>query len=182
MNRMLHSLSDQTIRLVVYATAIVVSALVGFIILNPGVFRISGGLDVSYAPPFHAFLNGTVAVLLVLGYIAIRQRRITLHRTLMVSAFILSTLFLISYVIYHTQKAEPVYFTGTGLVRGIYLFILVTHIVLAAVIVPLALFAIVRAWRNEVARHRQIARWTLPLWIYVAVTGVLVYVMLYAWR
>lgn len=182
MNRLLHSFSYQTIRLAIYATAIVVSALVGFIILNPGIFRIGGGLDVSYAPPFHAFLNGTVAVLLVVGYAAIRQRRITLHRTMMVSAFVLSTLFLISYIVYHTQKAEPVYFTGTGLVRGVYLFVLVTHIVLAAVIVPLALFTIVRAWRKEFARHRQIARWTLPLWVYVAVTGVLVYVMLYAWR
>ncbi len=181
MSRLLDSLSDSTLRVVVYATAIVVSALVAFIILNPGVLRF-GHLDVSYAPPFHAFLNGTVAVLLIAGYSAIRKRRITLHRALMLSAFALSTLFLISYVVYHTQKAEPTYFSGTGLVRVVYLFILVTHIILAAVIVPLALFTIVRAWRREFPQHRRIARWTLPLWLYVAVTGVAVYVMLYTWR
>jgi putative membrane protein len=181
MIRLIRSLSDETLRVLIYAIAIVVSALVAFIVLNPGMLRL-GRLDVSYAPPFHAFINGTVAVLLSAGYAAIRRRKIAVHRALMLSAFVLSTLFLISYVIYHTQKAEPVYFTGTGLVRAVYLFILVTHIVLAAVIVPLALFTIVRAWRNQVAQHRRIARWTLPLWLYVAVTGVLVYVMLYAWR
>ncbi|MCS6999945.1 MAG: DUF420 domain-containing protein [Bacteroidota bacterium] len=179
--RLLRSLSDETLRVVIYATAVVISALVAFIILNPGLLRL-GGIDVSYAPPFHAFLNGTVAILLVVGYGAIRRRHIGLHRTVMLSAFALSSLFLISYVIYHTQKPEPVYFTGTGLARAIYLFILTTHIVLAAVIVPLALFTIVRAWRNEIARHRRIARWTLPLWLYVAVTGVAVYFMLYLWR
>ncbi|GIV54047.1 MAG: putative membrane protein YozB [Candidatus Kapaibacterium sp.] len=181
MNKVLRSLSEETLRTVIYAIAVVVSALVAFLIANPGLLRV-GTLDVSYAPPFHAFLNGTVAVLLIAGYAAIRQRKITLHRTLMLSAFALSTLFLISYVIYHSQKAEPTYFHGTGLVRVVYLVILVTHIVLAAIIVPLALFTIVRAWRGEVTRHRRIARWTLPLWLYVAVTGVAVYVMLYAWR
>jgi putative membrane protein len=181
MKRSLQSLSEDTLRVVIYATAIVVSALVAFIILNPGLLRV-GGLDVSFAPPFHAFLNGTVAVLLVAGYAAIRQRKITIHRALMLSAFALSSLFLISYVVYHTQKAEPIYFQGTGFVRVIYLVILVSHIILAAVIVPLALFTIVRAWRSEFARHRRIARWTLPLWLYVAVTGVAVYVMLYVWQ
>ncbi len=181
MSRLLRSIPDETLRMAIYATAIVVSALVAFIITNPGVLRV-GSLDVSYAPAFHAFLNGTVAVLLCSGYIAIRSRRIALHRTLMLSAFSLSTLFLISYVIYHTQKAEPVHFTGTGLVRVIYLVVLVSHILLAAGIVPLALFTIVRGWRGEYARHRRVARWTLPLWLYVAVTGVAVYVMLYVWR
>ncbi|RMF35922.1 MAG: DUF420 domain-containing protein [Chlorobiota bacterium] len=181
MSRLLRSIPDETLRIVIYATAVVVSALVTFIITNPGVLRI-GTFDVSYAPAFHAFLNGTVAVLLCIGYLAIRSRRIALHRTLMLSAFSLSTLFLISYVIYHTQKAEPVYFSGTGLVRMIYLVVLVSHIFLAAGIVPLALFTIVRGWRGEYARHRRVARWTLPLWLYVAVTGVAVYVMLYVWR
>ncbi|MCX7929207.1 MAG: DUF420 domain-containing protein [Chlorobi bacterium] len=181
MKRSIVGMSDHTLRIVISAVAIVISALVAFIILNPGVLRF-GTVDVSYAPAFHAFINGTVAVLLSIGYWAIRRRKITIHRTLMLSAFALSTLFLISYVIYHTQKAEPVYFSGTGLARVVYLLILVTHIILAAVIVPLALFTIVRAWRNEFARHRRIAQWTLPLWLYVALSGVAVYVMLYAWR
>jgi len=181
MIRLLLNLRDETLRIAIYATAVVVTALVAFILANPGVLRI-GKLDVSYAPAFHAFLNGSVAVILAIGYIAIRSRKIALHRTLMVSAFILSTLFLISYVIYHTQKAEPVYFTGTGLARGVYLVVLISHIILAAIIVPLALFTIVRGWRVEYVRHRRIARWTLPLWLYVALSGVAVYVMLYAWR
>lgn len=181
MSRFLRSIPDETLRIAIYVTAVVVTALVAFIITNPGVLRI-GTFDVSYAPTFHAFLNGSVAVLLCIGYVAIRTRRIALHRTLMLSAFSLSTIFLISYVIYHTQKAQPVHFAGTGFARAIYLVVLLSHIILAAGIVPLALFTIVRGWRGEYARHRRIARWTLPLWLYVAVTGVAVYVMLYAWR
>lgn len=179
--RALQQWSDATLRVVVYTVAIAVCLAVAFIIAYPGSLR-TGSIDVSYAPHFHALLNGTVAILLGVGYVAIRKRKILLHRILMLSAFALSTVFLVSYVVYHTQKAEPVYFRGTGLVRVVYLVILITHSTLAAGIVPLALFTIARAWRSQFAHHRRIARWTLPLWLYVAVSGVVVYVMLYVWQ
>jgi len=115
--------------------------------------------------------------LLIGGYIAIRQRKYNLHRTLMVACFLLSSIFLVSYVIYHSQ-APATKFGGEGLIRPIYFTILITHIVLAALILPLALFTISRSWRGEFAKHKKIARITLPIWIYVTATGVIVYFMI----
>jgi len=117
-------------------------------------------------------------LLLAAGYRFIRQRRIAAHKACMLSAFGVSTLFLISYLTYHAQVGS-VRYTGTGWARYVYFFILITHIVLAAAIVPLALLTIVRALRGRFERHRAVARWTLPIWLYVSVTGVVVYLMLY---
>lgn len=169
--------NEKTLSLLVYALSLVVISLVAFLLFFPQVLAIDGGLNVSVLPKFHAFINGTCAVFLVLGFWAIRTRRIAMHKTLMVSTFVLSSIFLISYVIYHSQ-APPTKFGGEGVIRYFYYFVLITHIVLAAVILPLALFTIARSWRGEFEKHRRIARWTLPLWLYVAVTGVLVYVLI----
>jgi uncharacterized membrane protein YozB (DUF420 family) len=135
-------------------------------------------MDVSSLPALNATLNSASAILLASGWVLIRRRRIAAHRACMTGAFLVSTAFLVSYVIYH-MHAGSVPYTGTGLRRPVYFFILITHIILAAAIVPLALITLGRALRGRFAAHARLARWTLPIWLYVSVTGVVVYVMLY---
>lgn len=135
-------------------------------------------MTVADLPHLNATLNAISAIFLIRGYYLIRSRRIDAHRRSMMSAFIASTLFLASYVVYHAQiGSRP--FPGTGLLRAVYFSILIPHVVLAAGVLPLALMTLVRGLRRDDTRHRRIARWTLPLWLFVSVTGVLVYVMLY---
>jgi uncharacterized membrane protein YozB (DUF420 family) len=129
-------------------------------------------------PAVNATLNGISAILLVVAYAMIRTGRIELHRRVMLAAFTTSSLFLISYLVYHAQVGS-VPFTRQGFVRPLYFVILVTHVVLAAVTLPLALITLSRGLKARYPRHRAIARWTLPIWLYVSVTGVLVYVLLY---
>jgi uncharacterized membrane protein YozB (DUF420 family) len=129
-------------------------------------------------PTLNAVLNGTGALLLVVGYVFIRRGRMPAHRFCMVSAFGVSTLFLISYLFYHYHAGSTA-FGGQGWVRPLYFAMLISHIVLAALILPLALLTLYRAHRRQFARHRRLARITLPLWMYVSVTGVLIYWMLY---
>ncbi|MBC8042788.1 MAG: DUF420 domain-containing protein [Rhizobacter sp.] len=136
-----------------------------------------GKINVSYLPKLNAFINGACSVLLMLGYVSIRQRNFKIHRVLMLATFFLSSLFLISYVFYHSQ-APATKFGGAGAIRTVYFTILISHIILAALIVPLALFTIVRSWRGEFEKHKKIARWTLPIWLYVTLTGVIVYLMI----
>jgi len=132
-------------------------------------------------PLLNASLNALAGVLLVVGYILIRRRRIRAHRAVMISAFLVSTLFLISYVIYHANiGSRP--FTGQGPIRIVYFIILISHVVLAAAVPPLALITLSRGLRGRFDRHVSIARWTLPIWLYVSVTGVIVYLMLYRMR
>jgi uncharacterized membrane protein YozB (DUF420 family) len=135
-------------------------------------------MSTSDLPSLNAVLNSTSAILLITGWFLIRNRKITLHRICMVSAFLTSTLFLISYLYYHYHHGST-RFQGTGILRTIYLSILGTHTVLAVVILPLIMLTFARALRNDLSGHRRIARWTLPLWLYVSVTGVVVYLMLY---
>jgi len=159
----------------------VVSALVvlsiGFVLLLRQT-EFQRGYDVSALPALNAFLNGTSAVLLTVGYVFIRLKKVTAHKTCMVSAFGMSSLFLISYLIHH-YRVGSVLFGGTGFIRPVYFTLLISHIVLAACIVPLVLITIYRAWTEQFEKHMRIARWTLPLWLYVSVTGVIVYWMLY---
>jgi uncharacterized membrane protein YozB (DUF420 family) len=129
-------------------------------------------------PALNASLNATAAVLLVSGYTFIRRRQITAHRVCMVSAFVVSTAFLISYLIYHARVGS-VPFQGHGWIRPVYFLLLITHIALAAAILPLALLTLSRALREQFDRHKRIARWTLPIWLYVSVTGVVIYFLLY---
>ncbi len=134
--------------------------------------------DVSALPRLNAGLNGASAVLLSAGYLFIRRGQVRRHRACMLTAFSLSVLFLVSYVMYHAV-AGSTRFAGPDAIRPIYFTILISHIVLAAVVLPLALTTLYRAWRGTFVRHRRIARWTLPLWLYVSVSGVVVYLMLY---
>lgn len=126
----------------------------------------------------NASLNGLSAVLLAGGYAAIRSGKIALHKRFMIAAFVVSSLFLGSYLVYH-HRVGHVVFQGQGWIRPVYFALLITHTLLAIVIVPMILITLRRAWLERFDRHRIIARWTLPLWFYVSVTGVIVYLMVY---
>ena len=129
-------------------------------------------------PAVNATLNATSAIFLTAGYLFIRRGRIALHKTCMLGALVASAAFLTSYVIYHWNTGSRP-FPGVGTVRYVYFSILITHISLAVTIVPLALVTATRGLRAQYERHVKIARWTLPLWLYVSVTGVVIYLMLY---
>ena len=137
-------------------------------------------MTVSDLPAVNATLNAIAAILLLIGYREIKLGRMKRHRAAMIAACATSTLFLISYVTYHAHAGSRP-FTGQGPVRIVYFAILITHVVLAAVILPLALVTLSRALRERFDRHAALARWTLPIWLYVSVTGVAVYFMLYHW-
>jgi uncharacterized membrane protein YozB (DUF420 family) len=129
-------------------------------------------------PAVNATLNAVSGVLLFAGYLLIRARRIQQHRWCMTAAFVTSSLFLICYIVYHAQVGS-VPFSRQGFVRPLYFSILITHVTLAATVPPLAIITLSRGLKARYPKHRAIARWTLPIWMYVSVTGVLVYVLLY---
>lgn len=135
-------------------------------------------MTVADLPALNASLNGLSAILIVTAYILIRRGQRILHKRFMLAALTSSTAFLVSYVVYHANAGSK-HFAGTGVIRGVYFMILITHVVLAAVILPLVLITTARGLRAQYDRHVRIARWTLPLWLYVSVTGVVVYLMLY---
>jgi uncharacterized membrane protein YozB (DUF420 family) len=138
-------------------------------------------MDVTDLPALNATLNGTSTILLSMGYVFIRRGQRTLHKRCMLAALATSALFLISYLVYHAQVgSRPV--PGQGIARVVYLTILVTHVILAATILPLALVTTARGLRSQFDRHVRVARWTFPIWLYVSVTGVVIYVMLYQMR
>ena len=129
-------------------------------------------------PALNATLNGLSAILLTSGYILIRRGHRDLHKRCMLAALTTSALFLVSYVIYHLNTGSRP-FPGQGAIRLVYFVILITHVILAAAILPLALITTARGLKDQYDRHVRIARWTLPLWMYVSVTGVVIYLMLY---
>lgn len=156
-------------------SAVVVAAVALLLLGRSGT---GGQLNVAALPALNAALNGTSALLLATGFVSIRRRQVTAHRTCMLSAFVVSTLFLVSYVVYHFYAGSKP-FGGQGWIRPVYFVLLLTHVVLAAAMVPLALTTIFRGLGAQIDRHRRIARWTLPIWFYVSVTGVVIYWMLY---
>lgn len=133
-------------------------------------------------PPLNASLNALSGIFLLIGYWLIKQRRIDAHKRFMLAACTSSVLFLVCYVTYHSLRGGVVTkFAGTGTWRTIYLSILTSHTILAVVILPLAIVTVINGLRMRVPQHRRVARWTFPLWMYVSVTGVLVYFFLYHW-
>ena len=149
------------------------------------------GWDLSFLPPFHASLNALTAVVLLVAYYFIRQKKVTLHRRMIYIAMSLSALFLLSYVVYHFTTPETLFGDANhdgivsleekaalGGIRTVYLLLLLSHITLAALILPFVLFTFIRAYTNQFDRHRKMARWVLPLWLYVAITGPICYLML----
>jgi len=162
---------------IIYVVSVVISLAVAFLILGPRPDGIEGSIDVSMLPFTNALLNGITTLLLITGYILIRMRKRDAHKSVMLTSFGTSSLFLVSYVIYHWFKSGPKTYVGDYQI--IYYVILFSHIILAAIIIPLALFTLYRGWTSQIGQHRKIARITLPIWLYVSVTGVIIYLMLY---
>ena len=132
---------------------------------------------VHFLPKLNAILNGTCSVLLLVSLYQIKKRNIRAHKTINIVTFILSSMFLVSYIIFHATGIKTTY-GGEGLIRYIYYFILITHIILAAIVLPLVLLSFYSGLRMNVLRHRKLVRWSYPIWLYVTVTGVIVYVMI----
>ena len=154
--------------------SLVIPTVVAILYLGP---KINFGVDLNFLPAVNATLNGTTAIMLILGFIAIRKKIIDVHQRFMKLAMILSVLFLISYILYHSTS-EPTVFGGKGFIKYVYYSLLISHIILAAAIVPLVLITYVRALSQRFDKHRIIARITLPLWLYVSITGFIVYMMI----
>jgi putative membrane protein len=154
---------------VVLAVAFLIYRSQNLTVARPGIYIL---------PKLNAFLNGSVAVLLTVGYIFIRNKNRKAHRFCMITAFIFSSSFLVSYILYHFNATETKFGSADHLERIIYFTILITHITLASIIVPLTLLTLYRIWNNQIDKHRKIARWTLPIWLYVSITGVIVYLMI----
>jgi len=169
---------DRFVLQTIGAVSLAVVIVVGYLVVGRRPERDGAPGVAESLPLINACLNATSAALLTGGYVFIRRRRVTAHKTCMVSALLVSTLFLVSYVTYHSLAGSRP-FGGQGWIRAVYFPLLISHIVLAAVIVPLALVTVYRAVQGSFIRHVRIARWTLPIWLYVSVTGVLVYWMLY---
>ena len=157
--------------------SIVITMGIAFLILGPRPDGMEGVLDVSALPHINALLNTTSTILLLLAFWFIKRKGIHKHKLTMLCAFGTSSLFLVTYVIYHWFKAGPKLYIGEYAL--LYYVILISHIILAAGIIPLALITLYRGWNMQVSKHRRIARITYPIWLYVSVTGVVIYFMLY---
>jgi putative membrane protein len=159
--------------------SLLILLVIGFLLLIPREVT-TNSFNVSAIPLINAVINATVAVCLLVGYRFIRRGQIKQHRAAMILAFALSSLFLVLYVILHSVAGSTP-FTGTGLIRPVYFIILISHIILSAAVLPLALTTLYRGWISSFEQHRRIARWTFPIWLYTSVTGVLVYLILHHW-
>lgn len=175
-------MNDRIYLPVIAVVSVAVPLLVAFLIFMPRP-EVSLLGEYSFLPALNAIINSSVTVLLILAYSAIRRANIRLHKTLMLSALILSALFLVSYILYHSGPGHVVY-NGQGAIRMVYFFILISHILLSVAVVPLALVSLYRGLGTELGRqteivkkHRRISKITFPIWLYVAVTGVIVYFM-----
>jgi putative membrane protein len=168
-------MNDKVIFRVILAITIAVPAVVLGLYLMPKPPTVPP--LITHCPLINAFLNGTCTVLLITSYFAIRAKKVKLHKSLNITAFVLSALFLVSYIAYHFFGKETL-FPKDNPIRYVYYFILSSHIILAAVALPLVLLTFYRGLSNDVVKHRKIARWTMPIWIYVTTTGVIVYLMI----
>jgi putative membrane protein len=157
--------------------SIAVPLAVAALILFPDTLKVDFGIDRGTLPAFHAILNGSTAILLILGLVFIRNKNIAAHRGAMLAAFGLSAVFLVSYVV-SKLNADPIPYGGEGWLKSLYFFILITHILLSVPVLPLAMFAIYRGLTGEYEKHKKTVRWAFPIWLYVAVTGVLVYLFM----
>ena len=162
---------------IIYIFSIVITLAIAFLILGPRPEGMGGMLDVSALPLVNALLNSSSILLLLLALWFIKRKEIQKHKKTMLCAFGTSSLFLVTYVIYHWFKAGPRQYLGEYTLM--YYFILFTHIILAICIIPMALITLYRGWNMQVEKHRWIARITYPIWLYVSVTGVVIYLMLY---
>ena len=157
--------------------AYILSAVVLLLVVFMRYIHFDTNIDFSFLPPFHASVNGITAVVLLIAYNHIRAGRIESHKRSIYWAIGLSVVFLLSYVLYHTTT-EPTLFRGEGPIKYVYYILLITHVILAAVIFPFILFTFIRAYTGQYHKHKRMARWVFPIWLYVAVTGPVCYLML----
>lgn len=167
---------EKNVTLIVAALTAVIVALVAILFFLPA-YDGELSFNVNILPMLNAIFNSFTFLALLVALIAIRRKNVRMHRTFIGLAFMTTALFLVSYVTYH-YLTESTPYGGEGILRGIYFFVLLTHIVLAVVVVPLALLSLARGLANQVEKHRKIARWTMPVWLYVSFTGVVVYLMI----
>lgn len=160
----------------VMTLTVIVVALIAVLFFLPA-YEGEIGFDVKLLPMLNAIFNSFTFIALVVALVAIKKKNIKMHKTFIGLAFTTTTLFLVSYVTYH-YLTESTSYGGEGILRYIYFFVLITHIVLAAVVVPFALFSAIRGLTNQVEKHRKVSRWTMPIWLYVSFTGVIVYLMI----
>jgi putative membrane protein len=175
MNRAKTPAQERLITLSIVALTVIINGVILALLFVPQMG--DNQKDYTYLPLFNAILNGFTFVFLSLALFLILRKNITWHRRFIFAAFTTTALFLVTYLTYHALS-ESTSYGGDGWLAGVYYFILITHIVLAAVIVPLALFTLARGLQMKVPAHRKLARWTMPLWLYVSLTGVIVYVMI----
>lgn len=158
----------------IFAVSTILVAAVAVLYITP---KVETGVALDFLPALNAAINASVSVLLITGFLLIRQKKIETHRKVMTASIVLSVLFLVSYVLYHsTHDSTP--YGGEGMLKYTYFFILISHILLAIAIVPLVLISFTRALASRYDKHRKIARITLPLWLYVSISGVIVYLMI----
>ena len=162
---------------IIYIVSLVITLVVAFLILGPRPEGMEGMLDVSGLPFINAFLNSISTLLLLIALWFIKRKSIEKHKLTMLAAFGTSSLFLMTYVVYHWFKAGAKPYLGDY--SMLYYFILISHIILAIFIIPLALITLYRGWNMQVKKHRRIAKITYPIWLYVSITGVVIYLMLY---
>ena len=167
--------NDKTARLLIFTAAFVVFAAV--VVLSRVKLEVDPSFDVHIFAMINAIINSGVSLVLIMAYVAVRKKRYVAHRNLMYSAILLSTIFLVSYIAHHLLAGDTKY-GGEGVIRYFYYFILITHILLAAVILPFILFTAYRALTGEFEKHKKLSRYTFPLWLYVSITGVLVYLLI----
>jgi putative membrane protein len=172
---------DKKVLRVIYVLSVVIPIAVGVLMVIPGEWKRALGVSensaVSSLPLMHAFLNGTTFLFLIMAVIAIKKKKVTIHRTFMLIALVLSSLFLVSYVVYHFTHPSAK-FLGEGAVRYIYFSILISHIILSVPVIPLALLSVYRGWTDDIKRHKKIVKFAFPIWLYVSFTGVLVYLFM----
>ncbi len=157
--------------------AVVVSIVVLLLVGRMRRVRLDTGIDFSFLPPFYSTLNALTAVVLLVGFYFIKQKNVEAHRKAMFLALSLSVMFLLCYVVYHFTTPETKY-CGEGSIRTVYFILLISHIILAAVILPFILFTFIRAYTGQIEKHRKMAKWVYPMWLYVAITGPVIYFML----
>ena len=167
--------NDKTARLLILTVSFVIFAAI--VVLSRVKLDVDLGFDVHVFAMINAIINSIVSIILIAAYIAVRTKQYIAHRNLMYSAILLSVLFLVSYIAHHLLAGDT-RFGGTGAIRYIYFFILITHIFLAAIILPFILFTAYRALIADFSKHKKLARYTFPLWLYVSITGVLVYLLI----
>lgn len=169
-------LNSRKSKILIALITLVIPVLIMLLAFIPKL-EVFGAFNYQILPLLNALINGTTFLILLAAYFAIRSKRIRLHQTLMVLALILSSIFLLSYIVYHAA-VEETHYGGQGGLRILYFFILISHILLSATVIPLALITFGRALSQNYVRHKSIARYTLPIWLYVTLTGVIVYLLI----